>query len=72
MFGCSMQIGVYISQIAFGRFVRKTSERAAFIVTMSTQVFWLQVCVPLRLLRPLLDVHAEKSGTSSISFGKGK
>ncbi len=67
-----MQINLYASQIAFGRFTRKISERATFIVTMSTQAFWLQACVSLRLLRSLLDVHAEKSGTSSTSFGKGK
>jgi hypothetical protein len=68
--GCFMQIGLYVSQIAFGRFARKTSERAKFIVTMSARVFWLCACVALKLLRSLLDVHAEKSGTSSTSFGK--
>ncbi len=53
-------------------FARKILERAAFIVTMSARVFWLQACVALRLLRSLSDVHPEKSGTSSTSFGKGK
>jgi hypothetical protein len=72
VFGCFMQIGSYFSQIAFGRFTRKSSERAKFIVTMSAQVFWLRACVALRLLRSLLDVHAEKSGMLSTSFGKGK
>ncbi len=67
-----MQIGLYVSQITFGRFARKTLERAAFIVTMSTRVFWSRASVALRLLHSLLDVHAEKSGTSSTSFGKGK
>jgi hypothetical protein len=47
VFGCFMQIGLYVSRIAFGRFARKTLERAAFIVTMSTQVFWLRACVAL-------------------------
>jgi hypothetical protein len=67
-----MRIGLYVSHFFFGRFARKTVERAAFIVTMSAQVFWSQACVALRLLCSLLDVHSEKSQTSSTSFGKGK
>jgi hypothetical protein len=67
-----MRIGLYVSQIALGRFAWKTSERAAFIVTMSAQVFWSWACVALRLSCSLLDVHAEKSGTPSTSLGKGK
>jgi hypothetical protein len=35
-----MQIGSYVSHIAFRRLTRKTLERAKFIVTMSTLVFW--------------------------------
>ncbi len=35
VFGCFMQLGLYVSQIAFGRFARKTLERAAFMVMMS-------------------------------------
>ncbi len=61
MFGCFMHIGLYVSRIAFVRFARKTLERAAFIMTMSAQVFWSRACVAFRLLRSLLDVHAEKS-----------
>jgi hypothetical protein len=59
-------------KMLFGRFARKTLERAAFIMTMSTQVFWSRACVALRLLHLLSDVHAETSGTSSTSVGKGK
>ena len=72
VFGCFMRIGSYVSQIVVGRFARKTLEGVAFIVTMSAQVFWLRACVALRLLRSLSDVSAEKAGTSSTSFGKGK
>jgi hypothetical protein len=61
VFGCFMHIGLYVSRIAFVRFARKTLERAAFIMTMSAQVFWSRACVAFRLLRSLLDVHAEKS-----------
>jgi hypothetical protein len=67
-----MWIGLYVLQIALGRFARKTLERAAFIVTMSAQVFWSWACVALRLLRALSDVHSEKSGMLSTSLGKGK
>ncbi len=35
VFDCFMQISLYVSQTAFGRFARKTLERATFIVTMS-------------------------------------
>ena len=38
VFGCFMQISSYVSQIAFGRFARKTSKKAKFIATMSAQV----------------------------------
>ncbi len=34
VFGCFMRISSYVSEIAFGRFARTTSEKAAFIVTM--------------------------------------
>ncbi len=72
VFGCFMQIDLYVSQISFGRFARKLLERAKFIVTMSAQVFWSRACVAFRLLRSLLDVHAEKSEKSSTSVRKGK
>ncbi len=39
VFAYFMWIDLYVSQIAFDRFTRKTLERAAFIVTMSPQVF---------------------------------
>ncbi len=71
MSGCFMLIGLYVLQIAFGRFARKTSERAAFIVSMSAQVFWSWACVAFRLSCSLSDVHAEKSRMSSPSFGIG-
>ena len=38
VFGCFIQVGLYISRIAFGRFARKALERAAFMVTMSALV----------------------------------
>jgi hypothetical protein len=66
MFGCFLWIGL------FGRFARKTLERAAFIGTMSAQKFWSQACVAIRLSCLLSEVHTEKSETSSTSFGKGK
>jgi len=51
VFGCFMQIGSYIWQIPFGRFMRKTLERAAFIVTMSALVFWSRAFVTFSVLR---------------------
>jgi hypothetical protein len=38
VFSCFMRIGSYVSQIALGRFARKTSERAAFMVLISALV----------------------------------
>jgi hypothetical protein len=55
LFGCFMQISSYVLQIAFGRFVRKTSERAKFIVTVSARVFLLRPCVAFRLLHLLVS-----------------
>ncbi len=34
--------------------------------------FWLRACVAFKLSCLFLDVHMEKSGTSSTFFGKGK
>jgi hypothetical protein len=59
VFGCFMRIGLYVSQIAFGRFARKTLERAEFIVAMTALVFWSWACVAFKLLHSLSDVHAE-------------
>ena len=67
VFGCFMQIGSYVSQIALGRFVRKKSERAAFMVTMSALVFRLRALVALSVSRSLSKLQAEKSGTASTS-----
>ncbi len=72
VFGCFMQIGLYVSRVAFDRFTRKTLERAKFMVIMSALVFWLRAYLAFRLSRLLLDMHAEKSGMSSNSSGKGK
>ena len=41
VFGCFIRIGLYISRIAFGRFARKTSDRAAFMVMMFALVFFV-------------------------------
>ncbi len=70
--GCFMQVGPYVLQIAFGRFARKTSERAAFMVMMSAQVFWSRAFVAFRVLRSLSEVQMEQSGTVSTSGGKGR
>jgi hypothetical protein len=72
VFGCFMQIGLYVLRIPFGRFARKTSERAAFMVMMSARVFWSQAFVAFRVLRSLSEVQVEKSGTASNSGGNGK
>ena len=72
VFGCFIQIGSYVSQIALGRFARNTSESAAFMVTMSALVFQSRALVAFSLSRSLLDVHVEKSRAASTSFGKGK
>jgi hypothetical protein len=72
VFGCFMQIGSYVLRIAFGRFARKMSERVAFMVMMSAQVFWSQAFVAFRVLRSLSEVQVEKSGTASTSGGNGK
>ena len=74
VFGCFMRIGSYVLQIALGRFVRKTSERAAFMVTMSCLVFRMQALVAFSVSRSLSKLQAEKSGTASAStsFGNGK
>jgi hypothetical protein len=39
VFGCFMRICLYVSHTTFGRFARKTLERAVFIVTMTARVF---------------------------------
>ncbi len=72
VFGCFMQIGSYVLQIAFGRFARKTLERVAFMVMMSAQDFWLQAFVAFRVSHWLSEVQVEKSGTASTSGGNGK
>ncbi len=72
VFGCFMQIGSYVLLIAFGRFARKTSERAAFMVMMSARVFWLRAFVAFRVLHSLSEVQVEKSGTASTFGGNGK
>ncbi len=72
VFGCFIRIGSYVSQIAFGRFVRTTSDRAAFMVTMSALVFWSQVLVAFGVLCALSELHAEKSGIESTSSRNGK
>ncbi len=72
MFGFFIRIGLYVLQIALGRFARKTLARAEFIVMISALVFWLRACVSLRLLHSLSEVQAEKSGIASTSLGNGK
>jgi hypothetical protein len=72
VFGCFMQMGSYVLQIAFGRFARKTSEKAAFMVTMSTLVLGSRAFVAFRVLPSLSVVQAEKSGIASTSIGNGK
>ena len=67
MFGCFMRISSYISRIALCRFARKTSERVAFMVTMSALVFWSRALVALSVSRSLSELHAEKSGIESTS-----
>ncbi len=65
-------MGSYVSQIAFGKFARKTSERAAFMVTMSALVLRSRAFVAFRVSHPLSVVQAEKSGTASTSTGNRK
>jgi hypothetical protein len=72
VFGCFMQIGSYVSRIALGRFARKSSERAAFMVTMLALVLRSRMLVAFSVSRSLSEVHVEKSGTASTSFGNGK
>ena len=72
VFGCFMRIGSYVSQIALGRFERKTSERAAFMVTISALIFWPRALVAFSVSHSLSKLQAEKSGTASISFRNGK
>ena len=72
MFGCFMQIGLYVWRIAFGRFARNTSERVAFIVTMSALVFRLRAFVAFSVSHSLSKLQVEKSRTASTSFGNGK
>ena len=72
MFGCFMRIGSYVSQIALGRFTRKRSERAAFMVTMSALVLQSRALVAFSVSHSLSEVHVEKSGTASILSGNGK
>ncbi len=63
---------LYVWRIAFGRFARKTLERAAFIVTISALVFRSRACVAFSVSRSLSKLQVEKSGTASISGGNGK
>ena len=72
VFGCFIRIGSYVSQIAFGRFARKTSDRAAFMVTMSALVLRSRALVAFSVLCSLSELHAEKSGTELTSSGSGK
>ena len=72
VFGSFIRIGSYVWRIAFGRFARKTSERAAFIVTMSALVFRSRACVAFSVSRSLSELQVEKSGTASTSAGNGK
>jgi hypothetical protein len=69
VFGCFMQMGSYVSRITFGRFARKTSERAAFMVTMSALVLRSRAFFAFRVSRLLSVVQAEKSGIASTSTG---
>jgi len=64
--------GVWLFHAAFGRFARKTSERVAFIVTMSALVFRSRAFAAFSVLRSLSELHVEKSGTASTSGGNGK
>jgi len=52
--------------------VRKTSDRAAFMVTMSALVFRLRALLAFSVSHSLSELHAEKSGTESTSAGNGK
>jgi hypothetical protein len=72
VFGCFMQMGSYVLQIAFGRFARKTSERAAFMVTMSALVLRSRAFVAFRVSHSLSVVQVENSGIASTSTGNGK
>ena len=72
VFGSFIRIGSYVWRIAFGRFARKLSERAAFIVTMSALVFRSRACVAFSVSRLLSELQVEKSGTASTSFGNSK
>jgi len=71
VFGCFIRIGWYLSRIAFVRFARKTTDRAAFMVTMSALVFGSRALEAVSVSRPLSELHAEKSGTESTSSGNG-
>ncbi len=72
MFGCFMRMGLYVLQIAFERFARKMSERAAFMVLMSALVLRSRVFVAFRVSRSLSVMQAEKSGIASTSTGNEK
>ena len=72
MFGCFIRIGSYVLLIAFGRLTRKTSDRAAFMVTMSALVFRSRVLVAFSVSRSLSELHAKKFGTESTSSGNVK
>jgi hypothetical protein len=72
VFSCFMRIGLYVSRIALGRLVRKTSERAAFMVTMSALVLWSRALVAFSVSCLLSELQVEKSGTASTSFGNRK
>ncbi len=53
VFSSFMQMGLYVLQIALGRFARKMSKRAAIMVTIPNLVFLLQAQVALRVLHSL-------------------
>ena len=72
VFSCFMQIGSYLSHIAFGRFPRKTSERVAFTVMMSALVVQSQALVAFSVSRSLSEFQVEKSGTEGTLVGNGK
>jgi hypothetical protein len=64
-------MGSYVLRITFGRFARKTSEKAAFMVMMSALVLQSWAFVAFRVSRSSV-VQAEKSGIASTSTGNGK
>jgi hypothetical protein len=69
VFCCFMQIGSYVSRIVLGRFTRNTSERAAFMVTMSALVFKSRALLAFSVSHSLSELQTEKSGTASTHPG---